>query len=87
MRRLRYPDMDVYASPEAPFRDDHLRDLVDALPGLERHAIERVFFGQATKAEAAEEWGCSAETISAAIRRGTEMLRMVMLREAVQEED
>jgi DNA-directed RNA polymerase specialized sigma24 family protein len=62
LRMYRSDKLDELASPDAPFRDDRLRELVDALPSNQRTAIERTFFGVATINEVAEELNVSGKT-------------------------
>lgn len=47
--------MDSRESPEEPFRDDNLRELVDGLTPHKRHLVSRVYFGGAFLTEAAAE--------------------------------
>ncbi len=79
MRWYRRDDLDEFASPEAPFRSDRLRELVDKLPGDHRHIIERMFFGQADLLETARELGINAKRARAIRDRALDELRRQVL--------
>ena len=56
IRWFRVEDMDLYASQDQPVsRSNKLREMVDALPDMERHLLERVFFGGAPMCVVAQE--------------------------------
>lgn len=62
MRFVRHDDMDRFEAQGKGLRVDVLRDLVDHLPGTQRHLVERTFFGGATLAQAASEVGIGEKT-------------------------
>lgn len=82
MRFLRDPDPDLWAVPEPEFRDDHLRELVDALPRRQQHLVSRVYFGGAPLETAAAEIRVSPALAKRLIDRALKELRG-----ALQEED
>jgi DNA-directed RNA polymerase specialized sigma24 family protein len=67
--------MDELPSPETPFRDDSLRELVDALPPLERHVIERCFFGGEPFSLVAKELNVDVKVAKAARAKALETLK------------
>jgi DNA-directed RNA polymerase specialized sigma24 family protein len=75
----RRDDLDDWATLEPVFRSDRLRDLVDELPELERHIIERHFFGGEHIALAAREFGVSAKQAADARDRALVRLRDMVL--------
>lgn len=80
MRWYRTDRLDEYATPEEPYRNDELRELVDSLPPIQRHLIERVFFGQVSLTAAAAELPMSPGSAKVHYERG-----LVALREAMQQ--
>ena len=79
MRWYRRDDMDEWASQPAVPRYDRLRELVDELPPLERHIIERTFFGSATLIEAAGEMKVNGKKAREARERGFAILAAQLL--------
>ena len=75
MRFLRHDDCELWAEPPAVIQDDKLRSLVDALPGLERHMVERVHFGLDTLTKASREIGVSRSTGSRLLAEGLGRLK------------
>jgi DNA-directed RNA polymerase specialized sigma24 family protein len=75
MRWARWADMDVNEAPEAPFRDDHLRELVDQLPELQCELLSRHFFGGVSVAEAARELGLTTRQAREELTRALDHLR------------
>lgn len=57
MRFWRIENMDDYTHEDPPVRQTELLALVDSLPRLERHILERVFFGGAPLSVAGREVG------------------------------
>jgi DNA-directed RNA polymerase specialized sigma24 family protein len=79
VRIYRRDDLDDEATPEPEPRIDRLRDLVDGLPELERHCVERLYFGQGTKVSIAREAGVSTKAVRDALARGLDALRAAVL--------
>lgn len=79
LRMYRTDKLDELASPDAPFRDDRLRELVDALPKNQRTVIERTFFGVATINEVAEELNVSGKTARSLRALALESLKEALL--------
>lgn len=81
MRFLATDDLDLLETPEAVFRSERLRELVDSLPRLERHVISRVFFGGVDLQTAGDEVGLSKHRRKVVMARGLEALRKALLEE------
>lgn len=81
MRIYRRDDLDDEEAPPAEPRLERLRELVDELPPLERHCVERILFGSATKLQAGREAGVSPKAVREALNRGIARLRAAMLTE------
>ena len=79
MRYERHGDMDLFAVQEAETYNDRLRQLVDELDGLERHVVERLFFGGAHLKTVASEAGVSKETAKRALQSAFDKLRPLVL--------
>lgn len=82
MRWYRSDRLDELETPEEPYRNDRLRELVDSLPAHQKHMVERVFFGQVSVAKAASEIPMSAGSAKIHLEKG-----LAALREALLEED
>jgi DNA-directed RNA polymerase specialized sigma24 family protein len=75
----RRDDLDDLPSGAPPFRSDRLRELVDQLPELERHVVERHFFGGDGLAEAGREVGATPKQAADARDRALARLRELVL--------
>lgn len=78
MRILRTDQMDNREAPEEPFRDDRLRELVDALPARQRHLVSRVYFGGDTLTQAAAEIKLETPKAKALLTEALEKLRRAL---------
>lgn len=75
MRQFLDDRTDLWEALPPEFRDDALRELVDALPEKHRHMVSRVFFGGAPLAHAAKEIGVSPPTARQFLIDALETLR------------
>lgn len=75
MKIFREDQPDLWEALPDEFRDDTLRELVDALPERQRHMVSRVFFGGAPLAWAAREIGVSPPTGRQILTEGLGVLR------------
>jgi RNA polymerase sigma factor (sigma-70 family) len=82
VRIYRDDQTELWEQPPPPFRDDRLRDLVDALPERQWFVVSRVYFGGAPLKTVAEEMGVSPPTARQILTDALEELRR-----ALQEED
>jgi len=75
MRIYRSADLDLEPSPDSVPREERLRELVDMLPGQQRHMVSRVYFGQATLTVAAGELSLSRSSGARMLREGQAQLK------------
>lgn len=78
---MRRDDLDLWASPDEPLRDEALRALVDELPELEQLIVSRLFFGGEcpTNAVVAAELGISIDALQRGKVRAFTRLRTKLL--------
>jgi DNA-directed RNA polymerase specialized sigma24 family protein len=81
MRWYRTDQMDELPAPPAPFRADKLRDAVDRLPKIQRHLIERTFFGGQPLQMAADELGLEIRRARRYQREALEALKAKVLKD------
>lgn len=75
----RRDDLDDLPAGAPEFRSERLRELVDQLPELERHIIERHFFGGEHLAEAGREVGATPKQAADARDRALARLSAAVL--------
>ncbi len=73
--------MDDLPAPEPVFRSDALREHVDKLPKVQKHIIERCYFGGADLLSAAAEIGISGKQARDARTKGLETLKKKVLKD------
>ena len=81
LRQYRRDDLDDWAALDEPTQDEPLRVMVDSLPAVQKHIVERVYFGGATITEAAKEAGINVKQARTEEASALKALR-ALLREA-----
>lgn len=73
--------MDDYPTLAAPVHNDRLRTIIDELPAVQRHLIERMFFGGEGLERAANEIGVNVKNAKGQLDEAFATIRATVLEE------